>query len=161
MRITEMDTLFNYKWWATSKVLDAASGMSDEEFARTDIVQLPHESFRGTLVHMLDLERSARFRLSRNQSSEPINQSRFSTVSELAKAMHGEATAMKDFLIGLEDEHMDSVVVLDDGSRWAYWKILLHVVNHSTQHRSEAAVLLSVLARSPGDLDLHLFLKEG
>jgi uncharacterized damage-inducible protein DinB len=40
------------------------------------------------------------------------------------------------------------------------WHLLLQVLNHSTQHRSEAAMLLTEWGRSPGDLDLILFLRE-
>jgi uncharacterized damage-inducible protein DinB len=38
--------------------------------------------------------------------------------------------------------------------------LMAHVVNHGTQHRSEAAAILTGLGRSPGDLDLSLFLTE-
>ena len=38
------------------------------------------------------------------------------------------------------------------------WHCLYHVVNHGTQHRSEAAALLTDYGSSPGDLDFTLFL---
>jgi uncharacterized damage-inducible protein DinB len=34
------------------------------------------------------------------------------------------------------------------------WQLLAHVMNHGTQHRSEAAALLTDAGRSPGDLDM-------
>jgi uncharacterized damage-inducible protein DinB len=37
------------------------------------------------------------------------------------------------------------------------WHILLDVIIHATQHRSEAATLLTSYGQSPGDLDFTLF----
>jgi uncharacterized damage-inducible protein DinB len=37
---------------------------------------------------------------------------------------------------------------------------MAHLVNHGTQHRTEAAALLTDFGHSPGDIDLIYFLDE-
>ena len=40
------------------------------------------------------------------------------------------------------------------------WQLLLHMVNHSMQFRSEASILLTAYHQSPGDLDMLIFQRE-
>ena len=72
---------------------------------------------------------------------------------------------MRSYLAGLTDEDLDSIIrYTRTGGTWfetLLWQILLHVINHGTQSRSEAAVLLSQFGHSPGDLDYMIFLRDG
>jgi uncharacterized damage-inducible protein DinB len=38
--------------------------------------------------------------------------------------------------------------------------MLVHVVNHGTQHRAEAAALLTAAGQSPGELDLFDYAED-
>jgi uncharacterized damage-inducible protein DinB len=40
------------------------------------------------------------------------------------------------------------------------WQAMLHVVNHGTQHRSEAAAVLTAAGHPTGDLDYDDYLGE-
>jgi uncharacterized damage-inducible protein DinB len=40
------------------------------------------------------------------------------------------------------------------------WQMLVHVLNHRTQHRADAAALLTGDGRSPGELDLINYAEE-
>ena len=42
----------------------------------------------------------------------------------------------------------------------AVWQMLAHVINHGTQHRSEAATILTGIGHSPGEIDM-IFYAEG
>jgi uncharacterized damage-inducible protein DinB len=42
----------------------------------------------------------------------------------------------------------------------AVWQMLTHVINHGTQHRSEAALILTEIGRSPGEIDMIFYAEE-
>jgi uncharacterized damage-inducible protein DinB len=40
------------------------------------------------------------------------------------------------------------------------WQAMAHLVNHGTQHKTEAAAMLTDFGQSPGDIDMILYLIE-
>ena len=75
--------------------------------------------------------------------------------------MGRDRAATTRFVAGLTDARIAAIVEYTnfEGERWAYplWQQMLHQVNHATQHRSEAAVMLTQAGHSPGWLDYLYF----
>jgi uncharacterized damage-inducible protein DinB len=69
-----------------------------------------------------------------------------------------------DFLNVVTDERLNNTFDYKNTSGKPFtkvlWQVMVHVVNHGTQHRSEAAAILTDLGHSPGDIDLISFLIE-
>jgi uncharacterized damage-inducible protein DinB len=87
------------------------------------------------------------------------------TFQALQERWEREAQALQDFLTALTDDDLNRTIryKTTTGNAMAnvLWHLMAHVVNHGTQHRSEAAMLLTGYGYSPGDLDLIVFLREG
>lgn len=71
---------------------------------------------------------------------------------------------MHVYLGRLTDENMNSHLkyMVEGGIQRdrILWHCFYHLVNHGTQHRAEAAALLTSYDSSPGDLDVTVFLNE-
>jgi uncharacterized damage-inducible protein DinB len=88
----------------------------------------------------------------------------FADVAALRIRWEEVEAATSEYVATLRESDLARVVsyVNFQGKRWAYplWQQLLHQVNHATQHRSEAALLLTRLGYSPGWLDLLVYVDE-
>ena len=71
------------------------------------------------------------------------------SIEELSARWEAEWAAVDGWLETLDDAFVGYVF---DGV--PVWQMLVHVVNHGTQHRSEAAAILTAEGRPPGELDL-------
>lgn len=164
MNLRDILTLYDYNYWATHRVLEASASVSPEQF----IVPTTHSfgSLRGTLVHTLDAECAWRILLQHNSldSFDAMQEEDFPTFDILAQRWKDEELAMRDYLIHLTDADLSGIVryTTDEGDRRerVLWHCLLHVLNHGTHHRSEAAAILTDCGHSPGELDFTIFLNE-
>ncbi len=155
--------MYEYNSWANTRILETASGLSTAQFLEP-VARLSHGSLRGTLVHALTAQWIWRNRCQGNSPQSVLPEADFPTLYALRTRWDDETPAMRSYLAGLSDADLGQTIRYTSTKGQAFentlWHILLHVVNHSTQHRSEAAMLLTEWGRSPGDLDLIVFLRE-
>lgn len=155
--------LYAYNDWANERILNATAQVSSIKF--TAPAPVSHGSLRGTLVHTLSAEWIWRQRC--QLSVSPISllvETEFSTLAELRQRWQLETIARQNYLNGLTDDALQQIMRYTNTKGQTFenrlWHLLVHVVNHGTQFRGEAAVLLTQYGQSPGDLDLIAFVRE-
>jgi len=163
MNTQDIHLIYEYNYWANKKLLAASVNVSPEQFNAS--ASFPYGGLRGTLLHILDAEWGWRMFLQNNNWSAPdLNEAEFPALTAFDSRWRDEEAAMRTYLASLRDE--DLIVhryynTAEGKSRdRILWHCLLHVANHGTQHRSEAAALLTDYGSSPGDLDFTVFLNE-
>jgi uncharacterized damage-inducible protein DinB len=162
MKIQDIQLIYDYNYWANDKILTMSARVTQEQFLTW--ADFPYGGLRGTLVHILDAEYGWRGLFEENKFGEEIKAEEFSDFKSLMKRFQMEEQAMRAYLNGLTDKDMEShkKYTADNGEPRdrILWNCLYHVVNHGTQHRSEAAAILTSFGVSPGDLDFTVFLNE-
>jgi uncharacterized damage-inducible protein DinB len=162
MRQHDLLTLYEYTNWANGQILSAATLISQEQFTAPSTHSLG--SLQSILLHALDTEYGWRVRCQHNQGSPLLSEADFPNVHALGQRWKEEQAAMRAYLASLGDDDLINLVryTADNGEKRerVLWHCLFHVVNHGTQHRSEAAALLTEYGQSPGDLDFTVFMNE-
>lgn len=163
MNKQDLQLLFRYNAWAHARILNAADGLSDEQF--TAPAAFPHGGLRGTLVHTLFAEWLWRNRWDGNSPTVRMKPEDFPNIAFLRARWAEEDKNLQAFVQSISDERLKAPLdykttrgeVMHEPM---LWPVIMHMLNHSTQHRAEAAAILTDLGRSPGDLDLIYFLRE-
>ena len=155
--------LYDYNYWANSKVLIAAAEISNEQFKAP--MGLTYGSIRGSLTHALGAEIVWRTRLQEGISLPALpSQNEFLDVETLSARWKQEEVLMRRYINSLTDTDLNGLFKYTNTKGVPFentlWHVLLHIVNHGTQFRSDAAIGLTRLDRSPGDLDMILFFRE-
>jgi uncharacterized damage-inducible protein DinB len=163
MRPHDLQLIYDYNYWANQRILQAAEKLRQEEL--TQELPMSWHSILETLGHVLSAEWVWRMRCQEGISPAALlDTDQFSTLELLRARWDEEEAAMRGYLAGLADADLDQIVHYKNTKGTPFsrvrWQIMLHVVNHGTQHRAEAALYLTTLGHSPGAIDLSVYLAE-
>jgi uncharacterized damage-inducible protein DinB len=153
--------LYAYSAWANARILDTAEQLTREQFtAQSD----DSDSIRDTLVHTASAQWLWLERWRETSPRELWDPADFPEVAALRIRWDEVEAETSEYVATLRESDLARVIsyVNFQGETWAYplWQQLLHQVNHATQHRSEAALMLTRLGYSPGWLDLLVYVDE-
>ncbi len=162
MHLEYLRLLYGYNAWANTRILDAAAPLTAAQLGEPGIASFG--SIHATLAHTMSaqwnwLERwrghEARFLAAAADYPDFVAiRTRFATIEAETQA----------FVASLDDDAPARVVTWTNSrgktSSRPLWQLMLHVVNHGTQHRSEIAAMLTQFGHSPGDLDFTVFLNS-
>ena len=152
--------LYKYNQWANGKILNAAANVTADQFLAG--ASYPHGGLRGTLVHALFAEWIWRTRWEGSSPSSRLKPEDFPGFEALQARWLLEEQKLMKFVESCTDEQLNSpfqyTSTRGDPRENILWHAMAHLVNHGTQHRAEAAALLTDYGCSPGDVDMIYFL---
>jgi uncharacterized damage-inducible protein DinB len=155
VRHDDVGDQLDYLVWMRARILAAAAGLGEDELRSLETVT--NRGLRATLVHQLENEWAWRIRLS--EGAFPADDQRPAddlSHDELVDAWQREERALRAWFEGLTDHDLETPPRGPDDSL-PMWRYLMYVVNHGTQQFTEAAVLLTRLGRSPGEIGYLAF----
>ena len=154
--------LYQYNQWSSKKILDAASEATHEQYLAP--ASFPHGGLRGTLVHALFATWIWRMRWEGTSPTQRLKPEDFPAFESLRTRWDDDENKMMMFIDGLTDERLNRKFSYKstDGQphERILWQAMVHLINHSTQHKTEAAAILTDLGHSPGDIDMIYYFSE-
>jgi len=105
MRVADIQTLYDYNYWANDRILHTATAITDEQF--TAPTRFPHRSLRGTLVHVLGAERIWLNFWQGNARQPFLSEEECSDLATLTERWRQEEAELRAYIATLADEDLD------------------------------------------------------
>jgi uncharacterized damage-inducible protein DinB len=153
--------MYAYNAWANGRILDTAALLDRNAFP---VQHAGAGSLRDILVHTAWAQWVWLQRWQGASPQERWDPADIPDLASLRSRWDDVESETARYLTELDARDLDRTIryVNFAGETWSYplWQQLLHQVNHATQHRSEAALLLTTAGHSPGDLDFLRYFDE-
>lgn len=159
MAVKDIETLYDYGYWANGKLFSVISQLTDEEFTRE--FGGPGKSIRSTLVHILNAEWGWLARSGGPDRGPRLNPDDFPSLDSIKEVWSEIESHARSFLSSLKDEDVDRIVEYtnDAGESRALplGAVMRHAANHGVHHRGQITQMLRLMGRSSGNIDMLFY----
>ena len=159
MTIAELLDLFEYNQWAHERILEAAAELGSEEYDRHTGGSFP--SLRATVEHLLAAEVVWLSRWEGHSLGDTPDYGGCSDALALWSIWTSFWKRQFAFLNDLTEENLSSPIAIRTRSGietvQALRDTMVHVVNHSTYHRGQAASQIRLAGGKPPATDYFMY----
>jgi uncharacterized damage-inducible protein DinB len=159
MTVKDLQTLYDYNYWANAKLFELLSPLPQEDFVRA--VAGSYGSLRNTLVHMMSAEGGCLERCEGPQRGAPLKPEEFAALGAIITYWTMQEGKLRAFLSELNDADLlrrfEFTVPLFSFTRvMSVGEVLHHAAIHSIHHRGQVMLLFRTLGRVPTNVDISL-----
>ena len=162
MIVRDLETLYDYVYWANRRLFAVLARLTPEEFTRG--VAGSYGSVRNTLVHMLSAEWGWLERCGGPPRGARLEAHDYPTAASVVEAWARVESHMRAFLARLTDDELthNAVYKNDRGEErgMPLGELLHHAALHGVHHRGQVATLVRMLGHAPGNVDILLYYAE-
>ena len=128
---------YNYHFAENRKIWDEyISQLSEEQF--TQPVSYSYGSVREQIVHIMSCDENWFNPLRGLKFPEPLDPSQYADRQSIRAHWDSIEQNMRDYLANLRDEMLvEKPFPAGEDENLILWQVLLHVVNHGTDHRAQ------------------------
>jgi uncharacterized damage-inducible protein DinB len=160
--VDALRTHLDYTRWATARLVHAAGLLTPQELTKD--LGTADRSVLGTLVHVYAADRVWLGRILGNPPAAFIDPERDMHMPVLENDWPVLLDRWQDWASTLTDHSVTLKIPYKDLKGNPYetpaWQIVLHVVNHATHHRGQAAGFIRALGYVPPPLDLIAYYRQ-
>jgi uncharacterized damage-inducible protein DinB len=130
--------LYDYHFTENRRIWDnCVTPLSSEQFIQN--VAYSHGSVRNQIIHLMGVDELWFSELRSIQPSEPFPATNFDDRENIRTKWDSIEQSMRDYLAHLRDDMLfdKPIEEPEEDKGLIVWQVLLHVVNHGTDHRAQ------------------------
>jgi uncharacterized damage-inducible protein DinB len=138
--------LFDYSDWAVDLIWPYINQLDDEQFTRN--LGYSFGSIRNQIIHLISSHRRWLYRLQGRVVPQHFRFTDFPTKSSSKDEWDMAKVELIDYVMSLDQAALNDAIPYKIPSRsidasHPRWQILMHLINHSTDHRSQLLAMLN------------------